>query len=323
MSLIRNQNAAALTRNAVVLDLSDIAGQAEEIRRRASADAEQIIVDARKLARKLSSSGNDMGYRDGLERGHAEGLERGLVEGRQQAAAAMMESIESGLQAWGSALGEFKNRREKLQQEARQDVLRLALDIGKRIVYRVVESEETIIGDQMADALRMLAAQTAVVIELNPADVEVATEIMPRLVAEFDHCDDIKLVADATITRGGCFVRTGTGAIDARIETQIERIMDTLLPAANGVVTDAGSGIDPITKANPLQPDSSARAEAPIAAPPTHDGADGAGRAGEAEEPGASVVDSFLSTEDEPTEPAPGADVDENEADDDESKGAR
>ncbi len=309
MGLIRNQNAAALTRNAVVLDLSDIAGQAEEIRTRAKADAEQIVIDARQLARKLSSSGNDLGYREGLDRGHREGMKIGLAEGRAEAQQAMAESIELGMRAWTLALTDFQGRRERLQQEARQDVLRLALDIGERVVYRVIETDETTIRDQLSATLRLLATRTAVVVQLNPADLEMAQKIMPSLVAEFDHCDDMTLVADDAITRGGCLVRTGTGAIDAQIETQVRRIMDTLLPPGNNPVHDERIAPGAMHAPEPSDADvgkGSSVIGAP--SPPTITDEE-AGSEG-------SVVDSFLSSEDDPVTPESPSENDKDRDDD-------
>jgi len=44
-------------------------------------------------------------------------------------------------------------------------------------------------------------------------------------------CEHADLREDVAVGRGGCVVRSARGSIDATIETQLERIAATLLPA--------------------------------------------------------------------------------------------
>jgi len=232
MGLIRNKEAAAMLRDAVVLDLGDIAGQADAIRRKAREDADEILREARSQAEGVLADKQDEGYRAGYEKGHEAEFAAGRDEGRRQAISQMSDSIEQALGAWTDALNLFSACRENLQTEARHDVLCLALEIAERIVYRVVEQDPTVIEDQMAETLQLLAERTAVVIHVHPDDLETARAILPTLIERIENCADAALVPDEAVSRGGCRLRAGQGEIDARIETQIERIVRMLLPDA-------------------------------------------------------------------------------------------
>ncbi len=230
MGLIKNQNASALLRDAVVLDLGDIASQADAIRRQAKKDAEHIVSEARRVSDRVLANKQQEGFDRGMQEGYKEGYAHGLKEGEQFAREEKAPMIADSLNAWTDALTVFDACRSNLFLEAKQDVLWLALEVAERVIYRVIEHDPTVIEDQMAETLRLLARRTAVAVHVNPRDLDIAREVMPLLIQQIDHCTDAAVVADADVSPGGCYVRAGNGEIDARIETQIQRIVETLLP---------------------------------------------------------------------------------------------
>lgn len=224
-----------MVREAVVLDLGDLARQGEAIRQRALAQADQILTEARNEARRLAQSAAQQGQAEGLKRGLAEGQAKGAEAGRQEALARHSAALEALLKQWTDALNEFIASRQGLQIEARLDVLRLALAIAERIVYRTVELDPTVIEDQMAEALSLLARRSAVAIRVNPRDLEQAQAVLPQLVAQMHQCEHATIAADESLTPGGCVVQAGLTTIDASIETQLDRIVSALLPDDPGL----------------------------------------------------------------------------------------
>ncbi len=87
MPLIKAQEAVPLFKNAVVLDLSDIAQQARQIKEAAKQRADDMIEQARVQAKKVTethaSQGYDEGYAKGQTDGHAQGFEEGSQRGHE------------------------------------------------------------------------------------------------------------------------------------------------------------------------------------------------------------------------------------------------
>lgn len=230
MAVIRSRQAAALVREAVVLDLGDLARQGEAIRQRAVAQADQILREARDEARRIAQSAAEKGHAEGFKTGLAEGQRQGAETGRNEAFARHAAAIEALLKQWTEALGAFIESRKTLLTEARLDVLRLALAIAERVVFRTVEIDPGIIEDQMAEALSLLARRSALTIRLHPRDLELAQAVLPRLAEQMHQCEHAALAPDESITPGGCVVQAGSTTIDSTIETQLDRIVATLLP---------------------------------------------------------------------------------------------
>lgn len=232
LTVIRNKDAAGHLKNAIVLDLSDLGRQASVLKQRAQADAEHIVAHAHARATKLVDEASVAGHEEGHRKGYTEGCQKGREQGRVEAIEESRSDIEHLIESWSRALDDFEQIRQTLQVQARQDVLQLALNIAQRIVYRIVEYDPSVIADQLAEAIKLTASKTAIIVTVHPADLERSREILPEIANRLADGADITVLTDAQLSPGGCIIRAGQGEVDATIETQITRITEALLPAA-------------------------------------------------------------------------------------------
>ncbi|MFW6032640.1 MAG: FliH/SctL family protein [Phycisphaeraceae bacterium] len=241
MALIKSENAGSLVKEAVVLDLGDIGRQAAKIRENAERQAAETLEQARQEAERLTSGAEAIG----LERGRQAGLEQGLEEGRQQGHAEALEAMQPRFQQLAARLteaaGQLEQQRKQLDSEASQAVLQFAVAMAEKIVARAIEVEPGRVVDQVVSALGHVLRPLDVKVAIHPEDRPLVEEAMPELVRDFDHLQHIELVADESVGRGGCVVNYGQGRIDATIDTQLGRIVETLLPT--GDVEPAGDEI--------------------------------------------------------------------------------
>ena len=114
--------------------------------------------------------------------------------------------------------------------DATDDLLELSLDIAQRVIQREIEADRSAAANQLRGVLDMLAGGSAITVLVHPDDKAFLEPVVPELIATMDRPLHATLREDESITRGGCIVRTQGGEIDARIETQVERIVDALLP---------------------------------------------------------------------------------------------
>ncbi len=230
MTLIRSKTAGPLVKNAVVLDLGDIARQGEMIKKQCRADASRILSQARTQAEMLVRKSAENGFAEGKKLGYRQGLLDGQIRGRTDALDETKNAMQSLMHVWSESLETLNSMKQSLLLDAKSDILKLALEIGERVVYRIIEIDPSVIEDQMVESLRLLAKRTDVTISVSPADFDTAQDLVPDMIAQIDSCEGISVLSEPGLTSGGCIIQTGGGEIDATIETQLDRIIATLIP---------------------------------------------------------------------------------------------
>ena len=230
MPIIKANQSAALLKSAIVLDLGDLAQQAEKIRAAAEAQAGEIIAQAGAEAQQMIANAKGQGF----EAGQAEGLQAGREQGRQQGRAEALAQVAEQLQAlqqnWTAALQDWETRKQELHRQAQQAVLELALALAEKVVRRRVEVDPTVIVAQVTQALAHVLQPTDVTVRICIQDRPLLEEALPRVLAMFPQLQHLQLVDDPAVNRGGCVLSYDQGRIDARIETQLQRMVELLLP---------------------------------------------------------------------------------------------
>ena len=240
MALIKNTTAGPLPKGTSVFNLGDLARESKHVLQEAKQKAQQIIRRAEEEAAKLVDSATDRGFAEGKDQGLAQGREEGRQAGRAEAIAEFTPQLTDLQVAFNAALAHWETDRNSMLLAAREDVLRLALAVAEKVTYRIIQTDSTVIGDQLAEALALLVAPRAVTVAVAPQDRALVEAMLPDLIDKISTCTHAAIRDDPSVTPGGCVISTGAGRIDATIERQIQRIVDTLLPQS----VDADPGND-------------------------------------------------------------------------------
>lgn len=239
MAILKGQEAKRLTHDAIVLDMGDLTRQASSILQKARVQADRIMEDARQQAGDIEQQG----YEQASQRGHADGYEKGLTEGREagrlEASEQQRENLERLETTWTKLCGRIEKAYVTIERETRQDAVEFALRVAERVVHRVIEVDPTVCVDQVAEALAHVMQPMHVSIHIHADDRPAMLEALPQIMEQFDQFPRLRLVDDAEVDRGGVVVRYGEGLIDARIETQLKRIADAILPQRVEVLDDS------------------------------------------------------------------------------------
>ncbi len=230
MALIKNTRAGPLTKGASVFDLGDLTRESKHAVQEAKQQAQQIMRQAEQEGAKLVDSATDRGFAEGEERGLAQGREEGRKAGRAEAIAQFTSQLKDLQVSFAATLERWEADRNDMVLAAREDVLRLALAVAEKVTYRIIQTDSTVIGDQLAEALALLVAPRAVTVAVAPQDRALVEAMLPELIDKINTCTHAAIRDDPSVTPGGCVISTGAGRIDATIERQIQRIVDTLLP---------------------------------------------------------------------------------------------
>lgn len=161
--------------------------------------------------------GRQEGFRDGFARGKEEGVDMAREPAR------VLEK----------AMRRVSEERGTLLAKAERDVLDLAIAIATRIVRREVEVDRDLVTRVISDALRRASPLEEVVVRVNPADYA-RIKSVPGLEGSLGDIRHLALVEDRRVSPGGCLIETASGAIDARVETQLEEIERALVRAQGG-----------------------------------------------------------------------------------------
>lgn len=238
MAILKGQEAKRLTHDAIVLDMGDLTRQASSILQKARLEAEKITQQAQQQAHHAQRQG----YEQASERGQAEGFEKGLAEGREQgrleASQQHREHLEHVEATWKKLGERIHEAYGNIERETRQDLIAFALRVAERVVHRVIEIDPTVCVDQVSEALAHVMQPMHVTIHIHADDRPALLEALPSIMEQFEQFPQLKLVDDAEVDRGGAVVRYGEGRIDARIDTQLKRIVEAILPERVEVFDD-------------------------------------------------------------------------------------
>jgi flagellar assembly protein FliH len=156
-------------------------------------------------------------------------LERAAFErGRQQAEALAMEAAEQKIQAmmrrYADAILEIGKLKRTLYSQVEHQVVKLALEVAKKIVHREVRVDREIVQTLIRVALSHVAVKSAVTIHVNPADYNFVVDQSSGSMRSGAGDREMVLVADRSVDRGGCLIETECGDIDARIEEEFREV---------------------------------------------------------------------------------------------------
>jgi flagellar assembly protein FliH len=233
MGLIKNRDAHGVVSHGFQ-DLGDLKLQAERLLGEARAEARRIVDEARSRSEALVAESGPRGHAEGRQHGLVEGREEGRLQGCQEAINELRSRLEQLVGSWTEALQSFEANRNDLLLAAREDILDLALAMGSKITHRVIEADPRVVTDQVAEALALVADATAVTVSVNPNDLALVDKVLGEIVEKIGLCTHVDLREDEQVGPGGCVVTTGKGRIDASVDRQVERIVETLLPAVGG-----------------------------------------------------------------------------------------
>ncbi len=230
MPVLKATRSPTLLKDAIVLDLGDVAGQAVRLREAARRQAEVILNEAKHKAASLTEKGEE----EGFAKGHAAGLTRGTAEGRERGRAEAMHDVVGVMEEVRESLAGVVERIESDHREAveaaESQLIRLALRIAERVIGRAVNADPALAVAAAADALATVMRPLEVTLRVHPEDEPLLEAAMPDLLERLTHLQHVHLKPDGTLQRGGCIATFGQGETDATIDSKLDRIAATLLP---------------------------------------------------------------------------------------------
>ena len=175
----------------------------------------------RERAREAEVRASDAERQAEQERGYEAGL---------KAAQAHLKTQTDALDARVARLDEILNALcrplPELESEVEQQLVLLALAVGKQLARRELKTDPGQIAALIREAVgRLPAAARDVRVHLHPEDAAAVAERLASAGQERAWT----VVEDPILTRGGCLVRSDNSQIDARLESRVNAIVSSML----------------------------------------------------------------------------------------------
>ena len=210
----------------------------EALRREAAAiidgahrDAEAILQTANERAAALVDEAERRG-REIAQAARTEGLEQGTADGRAAAQAEMNEMLET----MRGLVEATRSERHTVIESAEPEILKLSVTIAERILAAHLAADPSAVLDIVRAAIARLVNREKVTLRVNPGDVAMLRENRDQLMSMND-IDNLRIIEDQRVDRGGIVIETDGGNIDAKISTQLREVrrllaVDDPLPTA-------------------------------------------------------------------------------------------
>ena len=158
--------------------------------------------------------------REAYEKGFAQGEKDGVELG-QRKALKLIENIENLLRS-------MDNLRQEILALYEWEIVELVFAVAQKVIHRSIESDDTAIEGTVLSALKLAAEKSKTTLRVNPEDCDYVEELRPEFFAAVKELKALTVTSDPSITRGGCLLESPYGDVDARIETQLEKIHQCL-----------------------------------------------------------------------------------------------
>lgn len=193
-------------------------------------DEERMVLELEKkvnaLELKLKKQDDDakVAIANAHAKGHDEGLTEGIEKGKNETTALYESKITDLQKKIALFLNNFETSKRAIFSNADHLILRLSLEMVKKILSKEIEVNKEIILNIIKNALSYIGDKEKIVIRIAPDDFETVSMRKDFWVPVTDRLKDIQIEADERIEKGGCIVESNSGVVDARLGVQFDEL---------------------------------------------------------------------------------------------------
>jgi flagellar assembly protein FliH len=220
-----------------LFNLNDFDLEAKAILDLAKKQAEEMLTATRNDILQKKVEAEKKGYNEGNARGYKEGHEKGLKDG-EKAGVLDIEKKTAHLKTnLTNIINQLESAKSEILQRAESDLIRLSIEISKKITKAKFENEPELIKLSVVSAVKFTALKSDIIILVNPLDRSIIETFLPELKTKFDELEKISVVENVKIERGGCQISSKAGVVDQSVESQFQKIYQQLLSSKQNTET--------------------------------------------------------------------------------------
>ncbi|SCW32344.1 flagellar assembly protein FliH [Borreliella japonica] len=188
--------------------------QREAIYKKESIEAESNA-EIERLAREYGEK-----LKTDLEIATAKGREEGYNKGYESG----FEDFDKVMRKLHSIIASLIAERKGILESSGAQIVSLVMQIAIKVIKRITDSQKDIILENVNEALKRVKDKTQITIRVNLDDLDILRHKKSDFISKFDVIENLEIIEDPNIGKGGCIIETNFGEIDARISSQLDKI---------------------------------------------------------------------------------------------------
>jgi flagellar assembly protein FliH len=153
--------------------------------------------------------------------------ENGRREGESALNEQLLHQRNETIEMQRGILVSLKNILPQVAREAENSLIELALESAKKMIAGL-PIDAAMIEATVREALRQAEDTAEITIQLHPDDLALLRQHHSPVLDGLPETGPLRFAGSAEISRGGCIIQTRFGLIDARRETKIEQLRQSL-----------------------------------------------------------------------------------------------
>ncbi|NPV01105.1 MAG: hypothetical protein HPY53_06965 [Brevinematales bacterium] len=188
-----------------------------------NSESDQILEVAKTDAQKIVDGSHTEA--EGIrEEARKQGFERGMEEGFQEAKLDVQHMVERLHSIVAATLEE----RENILIHSERQVLNLVITMVEKVVKRLTAEEKEVVINNVKEALQLIRGSMRVYIHVNPEDYHYTIRHKEEFISMIEGKPEVKFFENPKVDRGGVYIETDTGEVDATIASQLNDIIDKI-----------------------------------------------------------------------------------------------
>ena len=200
----------------VAFDFEDMTNRADQYVQQVRDEAARIVQAAEAEAAQVRSNAERVG-REAAE----QAIEQVLAQRVGKQIDTLRPAVEGIVAQLTATRGEWLDHWQAA-------AVTLAVKIAERLIHRELPQHPQIAQEWLREALSLAAGSGEITVRLNPGDEKHLAPKAEEIARSMGDLAAAKIVADERVSLGGCIVETRYGAVDMRLESQLERIAEEL-----------------------------------------------------------------------------------------------
>ncbi len=184
----------------------------------------KILTQAKIEAEELKEAARKEGYAAGYAQGYADAE----ADARHKLTLELEEERQALRQDVAALLQHIEAARKNLWQRMEPEMLELTLEMAQKVLKQEVEASRTTAVALVQNALRRAADSQTLRVRVHETDLEAVRAAKSDLLMLVDGLQHLEIISDRRVQPGGALVETEAGTIDARMETQIAVLEESM-----------------------------------------------------------------------------------------------
>jgi flagellar assembly protein FliH len=153
--------------------------------------------------------------------------ERGRLDGEKNLGEQMLQQRNELLELHQGVIESLRRAVPEVIQQTENTLMQIALECAKKIVAGIPISSE-LVEAVVREAVTQTKETAEIMVQLHPDDLALLRKNQSPILQGLPEAGPLKFIASSEISRGGCLVQTRFGLLDARRETKIEQLRETI-----------------------------------------------------------------------------------------------